>query len=35
MDRIIGINNEKISTINRINLEIKNFLSEVGIFLIS
>ena len=35
MDRIIGINNEKISSINRINLEMKNLLSEVGIFLIS
>ena len=35
MDRIIGINNEKISSINRVNLEMKNLLSEVGIFLIS
>ena len=35
MDRIIGVNNEKISSINRINLEMKNLLSEVGIFLIS
>ena len=35
MDRIIGVNNEKISSINRINLEVKNLLSEVGIFLIS
>jgi len=35
MDRIIGINNEKISSINRINLEMKNLLSEVGMFLIS
>ena len=35
LDKIIGINNEKISSINRINLEMKNFLSEVGIFLIS
>ena len=35
MNKIIGINNEKISSINRINLEIKNLLSEVGIFLIS
>ena len=35
MNKIIGINNEKISTINRINLEMKNLLSEVGIFLIS
>ena len=35
MNRIIGINNEKISSINRINLEMKNLLSEIGIFLIS
>ena len=35
MNRIIGINNEKTSSINRINLEMKNLLSEVGIFLIS
>ena len=35
MDKIIGINNEKISSINRINLEMKNLLSEIGIFLIS
>ena len=35
IDRVIGINNEKIYPINRINLEIKNLLSEVGIFLIS
>jgi len=35
IDRIIGINNEKISSINRVNLEMKNLLSEVGIFLIS
>ena len=35
IDKIIGINNEKISTINRINLEMKNLLSEIGIFLIS
>ena len=35
MDRIIGINNEKISSIHRVNLEMKNLLSEVGIFLIS
>ena len=34
MDKIIGINNEKISSINRINLEMKNLFSEVGIFLI-
>jgi len=35
MDRIIGINDEKISSINRANLGMKNLLSEVGIFLIS
>jgi methionine biosynthesis protein MetW len=35
MDRIIGVNNEKTSSINQINLEMKNLLSEVGIFLIS
>jgi len=35
MDRIIGINDKKISSINQINLEMKNLLSEVGIFLIS
>jgi len=35
MDKIIGINNEKTSSINRFNLEMKNLLSEVGIFLIS
>jgi len=35
MNKIVGINNEKISTINRINLEMKNLLSEIGIFLIS
>ena len=35
MDQIIGINSQKISSINRVNLEMKNLLSEVGIFLIS
>ena len=35
MNTIIGINNERTSSINRINLEMKNLLSEVGIFLIS
>jgi methionine biosynthesis protein MetW len=35
LDKIIGVNNEKISSINRINLEMKNFLSEVGVFVIS
>ena len=35
LNRIIGINNEKTSSINKINLEIKNLLAEVGIFVIS
>jgi len=35
IDKIIGVNDEKISSINRINLGMKNLLSEVGIFLIS
>jgi methionine biosynthesis protein MetW len=35
IDRIIGVNDNKISSINRINLEMKNLLCEVGIFLIS
>jgi len=35
MDRVIGIKGEKISSIYRINLEMKNLFSEVGIFLIS
>ena len=35
IDKIIGVNSEKITSINRINLEMKNLLSEVGIFLIS
>jgi methionine biosynthesis protein MetW len=35
IDKIIGINDKKISSIHRINLEMKNLLSEVGIFLIS
>ena len=35
MNKIIGINKQKISSINRVNLEMKNLLSEVGIFLIS
>ena len=34
IDKVIGINGEKISSIYRINLEMKNLLSEVGIFLI-
>ena len=32
--RVIGINNDKTSLINNNNLEIKNFFSEIGIFLI-
>jgi methionine biosynthesis protein MetW len=35
IDRVIGIKGEKISSIYKINLEMKNFFSEVGIFLIS
>ena len=35
IDKVIGINGEKISSIYKINLEIKNLLSEVGIFVIS
>tara|TARA_B110000285_G_scaffold206351_1_gene244842 strand:- start:807 stop:1400 length:594 start_codon:yes stop_codon:yes gene_type:complete len=35
IDKVVGINGEKISSIYRINLEMKNFLSEVGIFVIS
>jgi methionine biosynthesis protein MetW len=35
IDRVIGINGEKTSSIYKINLEMKNLFSEVGIFLIS
>ena len=35
IDKAVGINGEKISSIYRINLEMKNLLSEVGIFVIS
>ena len=35
IDRVIGINSEKTSSIYKINLEMKNLFSEVGIFLIS
>ena len=35
IDRVIGINGEKTSSIYRVNLEMKNLLSEVGIFVIS
>jgi methionine biosynthesis protein MetW len=34
IDRVIGINGEKTSSIYRVNLEMKNLLSEVGIFVI-
>lgn len=35
IDKVIGINGEKTTSIYRINLEMKNLFSEVGIFLIS
>tara|TARA_B100000780_G_C21018501_1_gene408103 strand:+ start:204 stop:812 length:609 start_codon:yes stop_codon:yes gene_type:complete len=35
MKKIVGINNDKISLINNNNIKLKNFFSEVGIFLIS
>ena len=35
IDKVIGIKGEKISSIYKINLEMKNLFSEVGIFLIS
>jgi methionine biosynthesis protein MetW len=35
IDKVIGIKDEKTSSIYKINLEIKNLFSEVGIFLIS
>ena len=35
IDRVIGIKGEKTSSIYKINLEMKNLFSEVGIFLIS
>ena len=35
IDKVVGINGEKISSIYRINLEMKNLMSEVGIFLVS
>ena len=35
LDKSLALHNEKISSINRINLEMKNFLSEVGVFVIS
>ena len=35
IDKVIGISGEKISSIYKVNLEMKNLFSEVGIFLIS
>jgi len=35
IDRVIGIKGEKTSSIYKINLEMKNLFSEVGIFLVS
>ena len=35
MKKIIGINNNKTSAIHNNNIKLKNFFSEVGIFLIS
>ena len=35
IDKVVGINGKKISSIYRINLEMKNLMSEVGIFLVS
>ena len=35
INKVIGINGEKTSSIYKINLEMKNLLSEVGIFLVS
>jgi methionine biosynthesis protein MetW len=35
IEKVVGINGEKISSIYRVNLEMKNLLSEVGIFVIS
>ena len=35
IEKVIGIKGEKISSIYKMNLEMKNLLSEVGIFLIS
>ena len=35
IDRVIGVNSEKPSSIYKINLEMRNLFSEVGIFLIS
>ena len=34
LQNVIGVNEDKISSINKNNLEIKNFFSELGIFLI-
>ena len=35
MEKIVGINNNKTSLIHNNNIKLKNFFSEVGIFLIS
>ena len=35
INKVIGIKGEKTSSIYKINLEMKNLFSEVGIFLIS
>ena len=35
MEKIIGVNNDKTSSINNKNIKFKNFFSEIGIFLIS
>ena len=34
LDQSIALKNEKISTINKLNLNIKNLSAELGIFLI-
>ena len=35
MDKVVGINKNKTSEIRKSNLELKNFFSELGIFLLS
>jgi len=35
INKVVGVNDKKISSIYRVNLEVKNLLSEVGIFVIS
>jgi len=34
LDQSIALKNEKISTVNKLNLNIKNLSAELGIFLI-